>query len=99
LPGLVAVARLVFVILFAVIAVRMAVRGKRRLPTLAAMALIAIALFVSELSRLGAPTIWFPFNIGVTLSQYAYALSLLLLPFAFPRIDAPGGRAARKGQI
>ena len=99
LPDLITIARLAFAILFAVIAVRIALRGARRLPALAAMALIAIALFVSELSRLGAPTIWFPFNIGVTLSQYAYALSLLLLPFALPRVDAPGGCAARKGQI
>jgi hypothetical protein len=65
-----------------VIAVRIMVRGERRLLALATMAVIATALFINELSRLGIPTIWFPFDIGVTLTQYAYALALPLLSFA-----------------
>jgi hypothetical protein len=44
-------------------------------------------LFINEISRLGVPDIWFPFNIGVTLTQYAYALSLPLLAFALVATD------------
>jgi hypothetical protein len=57
---------------------------------LATMAVIAIALFINELSRLGVPTIWFPFNIGVTLTQYAYALALPLLSFALSPAKGDG---------
>ena len=81
MPALIADARLAFLSLFAVIAVGVAMRGERRLLVLASMSLTAIALFSSELSRLGMPTIWFPFNIGVTLTQFAYALLIFLLPF------------------
>jgi hypothetical protein len=80
--ALVTVGRGVFAVLFVVIAVRIVARGERRSLALATMAVIAIALFINELSRLGVPTIWFPFNIGVTLTQYAYALALPLLAFA-----------------
>jgi len=78
--ALVSAARIAFIILFILIAVRIARRGERRLVALAGMAVVAAALFVNELSRLGIPTIWFPFGIGVTLTQYAYAASILLLP-------------------
>jgi len=80
--ALVSVGRAVFAVLFVAIAVRIMVRGERRLLALATMAVIATALFINELSRLGIPTIWFPFDIGVTLTQYAYALALPLLSFA-----------------
>lgn len=92
LAVLIATARIVFIILFAAIAVRIAVRGERRMLALAAMSLIAIALFVNELAQLGIPTIWFPFDIGVTLTQYAYALSLLLLPLSLPRVGVSRDR-------
>jgi ABC-type uncharacterized transport system permease subunit len=79
---LVSFGRAVFAVLFVVIAVRIIARGDRRLLALTTMAVIASALFITELSRLGVPSIWFPFNIGVTLTQYAYALALPLLSFA-----------------
>jgi len=72
-------ARLVFIALFAAIAVRIGMRGERRWLALATMAVIATGLFVNELRKLGIPDIWFPFNIGVTLTQYAYGLALPLL--------------------
>jgi hypothetical protein len=84
--ALVSFARAVFAVLFVVIAVRIIVRGDRRLLVLATMAVIAVALFIAELARLGVPTIWFPFNIGVTLTQYAYAVALPLLSFALTPI-------------
>jgi len=46
---------------------------------LGTLGVVAAALFVNELRQLGIPDIWFPFNIGVTLTQYAYGLALPLL--------------------
>ena len=85
-------ARIVFIVLFAAIAVRIAVRGEHKSLAFVTMLPIAIALFVSELSWLGVPTIWFPFTIGVTLTQYMYALAVFLLPFALIRVDGAGDR-------
>lgn len=90
LAALVTGARIVFILLFAVIALRIAIRGERRPLALAAMASIAIALFANELSHAGVPTIWFPCNIGVTLAQYMYALAVFLLPFTL--IGAANGK-------
>lgn len=95
LAALVTGARIVFILLFAVVAMWIAVRGERRAVALAAMAPIAVALFVSELSQLGIPTIWFPFNIGVTLTQYMYALAVVLLPFALAKVGVAGRRPLR----
>lgn len=88
--ALVTGARLVFILLFAVVALRIAVRGERKALALATMMPIAVALFVNELSQLGVPTIWFPCNIGVTLTQYMYALATFLLAFALPGPAATG---------
>ena len=43
------------------------------LSALPAALLISVALFSTELSELGVPGIWFPFGVGVSLSQFAYA--------------------------
>ena len=77
--------------LFAMIAIRVGRRGEHRLLALAAMLPIMVALFISEIARLGIPDIWFPFNIGVTLTQYAYALALPLLCFALTAGARRGG--------
>ncbi|WP_184647512.1 glycoside hydrolase family 2 [Sphingopyxis sp. JAI128] len=53
--------------------------GERRSLALAAMGLMAVGLFITEVKLLGAPDIWFPFGIGVTLTQYVYAAALPLL--------------------
>jgi len=63
----------------AVIVIRIARHGERRLLALGTMLLTAVGLFAADLSTLGVPGIWFPFNIGVSRSQYAYALALPLL--------------------
>lgn len=76
LPGL---GRSLFALAFAAIAIRIAHHGTHRALALAAMALVMVGLFASDLSTLGVPGIWFPFNIGVSRSQYAYALALPLL--------------------
>jgi len=74
--------RAIIALCLAVIAIRIARRGEHRLLALAAMLLTATGLFAADLSALGVPGIWFPFNIGVSRSQYAYALALPLLAFA-----------------
>jgi hypothetical protein len=79
---LASVGRAFFAVLLVVIAVRIARHGAHRTLALTAMALTSIGLFAGDLSTLGVPGIWFPFNIGVSRSQYAYALALPLLAFA-----------------
>jgi hypothetical protein len=74
--------RAVFALLLVAIAARIARHGTHRLLALAAMLLTSIGLFAADLSALGIPGIWFPFNIGVSRSQYAYALALLVLAYA-----------------
>ncbi|WP_266156558.1 glycoside hydrolase family 2, partial [Dyella silvatica] len=66
-------------VLFALIAVRMARAGSMRIMALTTMAWILVAQFAGELGSVGIPTIWFPFGIGVTLTQYAYAVAVPLL--------------------
>jgi len=70
--------RAVFALSLAAIAIRVARHGEHRLLVLPAMLLTTTGLFAADLSALGVPGIWFPFEIGVSRSQYAYAL---LLPF------------------
>ena len=87
LSTLVTGARMVFILLFAVIALRIVRHGERKGLALTAMLSIAVALFAGELSQLGVPTIWFPNNIGVTLGQYIYGVVVFVLPFLLVRRD------------
>jgi hypothetical protein len=63
-------------------------RRRRDLLALITVALVAIAIFAYELSVLHVPGIWFPFGVGVSRAQFAYAamdialLALLLRPRA-----------------
>jgi hypothetical protein len=47
----------------------------RTLIALPAIVLIAIGQFAPEIARLGVPGIWFPFGMGVSLTNYAYLLA------------------------
>jgi len=40
---------------------------------------MATGLFASELSAINVPGIWFPFGIGVSRTQYAYAALIAVL--------------------
>jgi len=40
----------------------------------AAMLAMLVGLFASELSMIGVPGIWFPFGVGVSRTEYAYAV-------------------------
>ena len=72
--------RLAFIALFVVIAVRIAREGAMRMLALATLASIVVGLFGGELlDPLGVPGIWFPFGIGVSRTQYVYAVVIPLL--------------------
>ncbi len=72
--------------LLAVIAVRIARAGPVRILALVTWALIVVGLFGGELlDPLGVPGIWFPFGIGVSRTQYVYAIALPLLAFLIVR--------------
>jgi hypothetical protein len=80
------VSRLGSIALFVVIGVRMVRSGPMRIMALATLALIMAELFGSELlDTIGVPGIWFPFGIGVSRTQYVYAIALPLLAFLIVR--------------
>ena len=74
--------RAVFALCLVAILIRIVRHGNHEWLASAAMLLTATGLFASDLSALGVPGIWFPFGIGVSRSQYAYALALPLVAFA-----------------
>jgi hypothetical protein len=53
-----------------------------RILALVTLASIMAALFGGELlDPVGVPGIWFPFNIGVSRTQYVYAIAVPPWPF------------------
>jgi hypothetical protein len=77
--------RLGLLALLLLIAVRIIRAGPLR--TLATITLVTVLIsqFTSELGSMGVPTIWFPFGIGVTLTQYVYAIAIPLLAWLIVR--------------
>jgi len=64
---------------FLIVTVWTVVRGVRRNPqqgwvVLPAVVSLSVGLFADELSLLGVPGIWFPFGVGVSRTEYAYAV-------------------------
>ena len=61
------------------------------------LASVMAALFGGELlDPIGVPGIWFPFNIGVSRTQYVYAIAVPLLAFLVVRtLSAQSVRALR----
>ena len=73
-------ARLGLIALFMVIGVRIVRSGTMRILALATLVSIVVGLFGGELlDPLGVPGIWFPFGIGVSRTQYIYAIVIPLL--------------------
>ena len=71
------------------LAVRIVRAGPLRMLATGTLATVLVSQFPSELASLGIPTIWFPFGIGVTLTQYVYALAIPLLAWLVVRtVDA-----------
>ena len=79
------ICRLGLLALLALIALRMIRVGPMRIMAVATMASILVAQFAGELGSIGVPGIWFPFGIGVTLAQYAYAIAIPLLALLIVR--------------
>jgi hypothetical protein len=78
--------RLGAIALFVVIGARMARRGPMRILALATLASIMAGLFGGELlDTIGVPGIWFPFGIGVSRTQYVYAIAIPLLALLIVR--------------
>jgi hypothetical protein len=74
------------------ILVRMVRGGTMRVLAVATLLSILAAQCADELSAMGAPGIWFPFGIGVSRTQYAYALAVPLLAWLIVRtLDANRG--------
>jgi len=80
------VCRLGSLALFVAMVVRMVHRSPMRILALVTLASIIAALFGSELlDPIGVPGIWFPFGIGVSRTQYIYAIAIPLLAFLMAR--------------
>jgi hypothetical protein len=85
--------RLGFLIPLGSAAFRILREGKLRPLALLAMLLACIGLFAEELSRVGVQGIWFPFGVGVSRTQYAYALLIPALALACHMRSRPGAQA------
>ncbi len=60
--------------------------GAVRILALITLALITVAFFGGELlDPIDVPGIWFPFGIGVSRTQYIYAILIPLLAFLIAR--------------
>jgi hypothetical protein len=79
------ICRLGLLALLALIIVRIVRDGPMRNMAIATMASIMVAHFAGELRSIGLTDIWFPFGIGVTLAQYAYAIAIPLLALLIVR--------------
>jgi hypothetical protein len=80
------VSRLGSIALFVVIGARIVRGGPMRILALVTLASIMAALFGGELlDTIGVPGIWFPFGIGVSRTQYVYAIAIPLVAFLIVR--------------
>jgi hypothetical protein len=78
--------RLASIALFVVIGARIVRSGPMRILALVTLASIMAGLFGGELlDTIGVPGIWFPFGIGVSRTQYVYAIAIPLLAFFIVR--------------
>ncbi len=78
--------RLASIGLFVVIGARIVRSGAMRVLALVTLTSIMAGLFGGELlDPIGVPGIWFPFGIGVSRTQYIYAISIPLLAFLIVR--------------
>jgi hypothetical protein len=78
--------RLGSIALFVVIGARIVRSGTMRVLALVTLASIVAGLFGGELlDTIGVPGIWFPFGIGVSRTQYVYAIAIPLLALLIAR--------------
>ncbi|UGB37677.1 glycoside hydrolase family 2 [Frateuria soli] len=84
------ICRLGSLALFVVIGVRIVRHGPMRVLALLTLAAIVAAQFGAQLlDPLGVPGIWFPFGIGVSRTQYIYAIAMPLLAILIARTVPP----------
>ncbi|WP_246031108.1 glycoside hydrolase family 2 [Rhodanobacter lindaniclasticus] len=84
------ISRLGSLALFAVIVARIVLGGPLRILALVTLATVLASLFGGELlDPIGVPGIWFPFNIGVSRTQYIYAIGIPLLAVLIVRTLRP----------
>jgi hypothetical protein len=76
---LVKVTRLGFLALLVSLLVIGARRGEASWTSFLAVTFGSVGLYASELGQLGVPGIWFPFGVGVSRTEYAYAAFTLVL--------------------
>jgi hypothetical protein len=94
--------RLGSIALFVVIGVRIVRSGPMRILSLVTLAAVMAGIFGSELlDPIGVAGIWFPFGIGVSRTQYVYAIAIPLLALVIVRTlgvteNACSGRAFMK---
>jgi hypothetical protein len=94
-PGVTSGSRLGSLALLVVIGVRIANSGPMRSLALVTLASIIAALFGGELlDPIGVPGIWFPFGIGVSRTQYIYAIAIPLLAVLIVLQKAPDPKPA-----
>lgn len=86
------ISRLGSLALLVLIAMRVVREGETRVLALGTMGLILVAQFPEELSVIGITGIWFPFGIGVSRTQYAYAIAIPLLACLIVRTMLPGNK-------
>jgi hypothetical protein len=86
LPSVTRGSRLGSIALLVLIGARIVRSGPMRLLALVTLASIMAALFGGELlDPIGVPGIWFPFRIGVSRTQYIYAIAVPLVAFLIVR--------------
>jgi hypothetical protein len=92
--------RLASIALFVVIGARIVRSGPLRILSLVTLASIVAGLFGGELlDPIGVPGIWFPFGIGVSRTQYVYAIVIPLLAFFFVRTLPSTGAGVNDGRL
>ena len=83
--------RLASIALFVVIGARIVLSGPIRILALVTLASVMAGLFGGEsLDPIGVPGIWFPFGIGVSRTQYVYAIAVPLVAFLIVRTLSAG---------
>jgi hypothetical protein len=99
-PSAVRGVRLAFIALFVVIAARIARGGMMRILALATLLAIVASYFGAELlDPLGVPGIWFPFGIGVSRTQYIYAMLIPLLGVLIVRTSNNPSHEPGRGRV
>ena len=94
-PGVTSGSRLGSLALLVVIGVRIGRSGPMRGLALVTLATIMAAVFGGELlDPIGVPGIWFPFGIGVSRTQYIYAIAIPLLAVLIVRTT--GGKLVER---